>query len=383
MNFKKTIAEIWDIKELYSVPNSYPAAEFREPGVSSLYYRGLDYMGKPTEVYAYYGVPEGETPSGGWPGIVLVHGGGGTAYPEYVKWWNRHGYAAITMDLEGHLPDRDKKTQDRPAVGTPGPSRADMWDDIEKPIDEQWFYHCISQIILAHSLIRSFPEVNPEKTGIAGVSWGAVSTCLVMGIDERLKFAVLIYGCAALAGSDAVFGDGLRKKTSAQMELFMKLWEGTDYLALAKIPSLWLNGTNDLSFPLDAWQKSIDAVKGDTLQRIEIRMPHGHIGFKSSEAAAFADGIVKGRNILPLTGNIDHIGNQISMKIECAKKIIAAELSYTLETGKRSDRLWKSIPIDIPDQTVAAILPEKTTAFFFNITTEDNLMLSSEYIELN
>ena len=111
-------------------------------------------------------MPEG----GGWPAVVLVHGGGGTAFAQYVKWWNQHGYAAIAMDLEGHLPDQTKQTQDRPAVGRPGPSQDKMWDDIDKPVDEQWFYHCIAQVVLAHSLIRSFPEVNPEKTGIVGIS---------------------------------------------------------------------------------------------------------------------------------------------------------------------------------------------------------------------
>ena len=267
--------KIWNKEKLYKVPKSWPGKEFQEPGVKSLYYEGLPYKSKPTEVYAYYGVPEGKMPEGGCPAVVLVHGGGGTAFAQYVKWWNQHGYAAIAMDLEGHLPDQTKQTQDRPAVGRPGPSQDKMWDDIDKPVDEQWFYHCIAQVVLAHSLIRSFPEVNPEKTGIVGISWGGIITCLAIGVDDRFKFAVPVYGCVALADSDGTFGDGLKRKTPEHLKRIMELWEGSGYLSKSKVPILWINGTNDTHFPLDSWQISINMVKERSMQRTEIRMPMG------------------------------------------------------------------------------------------------------------
>ena len=38
--------------------------------------------------------------------VVLVHGGGGTAFSEWVKLWAKRGYAAIAMDLAGCGPKR-------------------------------------------------------------------------------------------------------------------------------------------------------------------------------------------------------------------------------------------------------------------------------------
>lgn len=372
-------AEIWDKEQLCKIPKSYPAKEFQTPGVKSLYYEGLKYKDKQTKVYAYYGVPEGKAPDGGWPAIVLVHGGGGTAYPQYVKWWNQHGYAAISMDLEGHLPVQANSKGERPAFDEGGPCRNNMFGDIDKPLNEQWFYHCIPQVALAHSLIRSFPEVNPQKTGLIGVSWGGVITCLVVGVDDRFKFAVPVYGCAALAGSDGTFGmEGLNQE---QLKRFMELWEGSIYLAHSKVPMLWINGTNDINFPLDSWQKSVNIVKGQSKQRAEIRMLHGHNGFVSDEAVAFADGIINGVASLPEIGKVERSGNQVSVKVIGNKEIIKAELCYTLYGGKRSNRLWESIPAAISGETVTAVLPENTTAFYFNITNERRLMLSSEYIE--
>ena len=36
-----------------------------------------------------------------FPAVVLVHGGGGKAFPQWVAKWAEEGYAAIAMDLGG------------------------------------------------------------------------------------------------------------------------------------------------------------------------------------------------------------------------------------------------------------------------------------------
>ena len=96
-----------------------------------------------------------------------------------------------------------------------------------------------------------------------------------LGGDGRFKFAVPVYGCAALVDSDGTFGDGLKTKTPEHLKRFMELWEGSGYLSKSKVPILWINGTNDIHFPLDSWQKSINMVKERSMQRTEIRMPMG------------------------------------------------------------------------------------------------------------
>jgi hypothetical protein len=144
---------------------------------------------------------------------------------------------------------------------------------------------------------------------------------------------------------------------------------------------LWINGTNDINFPLDSWQKSVNVAKGPSKQRAEIRMPHGHIGFMSNEAVAFADEITNNSILLPEIGKVERTGNQVSVKVDGNKEIIKAELCYTLHGAKRSNRIWESIPALISGKTVSAALPENATAFYFNITNERQLMVSSEYIE--
>jgi len=100
--------------------------------------------------------------------VVCAHGGGGTAFPEWVRKWNSNGYAAIAMDLEGHLPGSHffgvegnfPLEQGHPNAG---PKRISWFGDIALPDNEQWFYHAVADVIRANSLLRSFPEINPKK----------------------------------------------------------------------------------------------------------------------------------------------------------------------------------------------------------------------------
>ncbi|HEY0829010.1 MAG TPA: hypothetical protein VGE40_13005 [Bacilli bacterium] len=86
--------------EIYSAELEFPLGT---EGISAVYYEGMPYLGKQTRVFAFHGVPEVSDDTE-VPGVVLLHGGGGTAYKEWVQIWNDHGYAAIAMDLEGHEP---------------------------------------------------------------------------------------------------------------------------------------------------------------------------------------------------------------------------------------------------------------------------------------
>src|SRR6476620_2585105 len=91
----------WNMSTLSQPPKVYEAQP-REPGVRALYFESVSWKGKPTRVFAYYGAPAGKK----LPAMVLIHGGGGTAFAEWVRMWNKRGYAAIAMDTCGNLPDR-------------------------------------------------------------------------------------------------------------------------------------------------------------------------------------------------------------------------------------------------------------------------------------
>ncbi|WP_162339589.1 dienelactone hydrolase family protein [Cyclobacterium salsum] len=96
----------WDLKTVSTAPDFDWIDQ--TDAVWSLIYTGEEYEGKVTEVFAYYASPatlgEKNPGTGEFPGIVLAHGGGGTAFRIWATEWAERGYAAIAMDLSGNQP---------------------------------------------------------------------------------------------------------------------------------------------------------------------------------------------------------------------------------------------------------------------------------------
>ncbi|MDA1159007.1 MAG: hypothetical protein O2983_05290, partial [Planctomycetota bacterium] len=80
--------------------------------IRSLTYENEKFKGETTDVFAFYATPG--TISGdpskdkNLPAVVLIHGGGGTAFAQWTWLWAKRGYAAIAMDLSGRRPPAPK-----------------------------------------------------------------------------------------------------------------------------------------------------------------------------------------------------------------------------------------------------------------------------------
>ena len=369
----------WNLDKLYKTPKWEKTDKASKAGMTGILYSSLPYLGKEVQVFAYYSTPKGNAPEGGWPAVVCVHGGGGTAFNAWVQAWNDNGFAAISMDLEGHLPIGSHKTG-RPATPNPGPSRVGVFHDYDKAIEEQWYYHAVAQIIAAHSLLRSFPEVNPEKTGITGVSWGGNLTSTTMGVDDRFKFAIPGYGCGFLPGSDGNQGRAIKK--GKHWDTVAKYYDGSAYFANVKIPTLWVNGTNDFHFPMPSTQKSSQAVNGQATLRFQVRMGHGHGAvWRTKECYTFAKSVVSEGPALLSLEKPELQGKNLKVKVE--GKVSEAVLVYTSEGEKIwPDREWKEEKASFKDKYISAKIPNGAIAVFINAKDHNGNMVSSEFVEI-
>ena len=94
----------WDLGGLRQVPK---VTTIQQAGtLTSLYYEGEPYQQRPTRIFAYLARPA--TTAGRLPAMVLVHGGGGTAFKEWAELWAKRCYVALAMDLAGRGPDRQR-----------------------------------------------------------------------------------------------------------------------------------------------------------------------------------------------------------------------------------------------------------------------------------
>jgi dienelactone hydrolase len=221
------------------------------------------------------------------PAMVLIHGGGGTAFADWAKLWTGRGYAAIAMDLCGCVPRKMKNGWERHEQG--GPPGWGGFEQIDGEEHDQWTWHAVADAILGHSLLRSLPEVDADRIGVTGISWGGYLTCITASVDRRFKFAAPVYGCGFL-GDDSTWLDTFAKMGKEKADKWLGLWEPSRYLSKATMPFLWVNGTNDFAYPLDSYQKSYRLPQTERTLAIRVRMAHAHggPGEKPEEIHAFA-----------------------------------------------------------------------------------------------
>lgn len=374
---------IWNLKELFKAPSFQCTDSFKEPGLKAIFYDSIPYNGKPVKVFAWLGIPKVKK-GRKVPGMVLVHGGLGTAFSSWVKTWTDRGYAAIAMDTCGGVPDKhDPETKNWTRHKHSGPHGWGRFDLTNEPPQEQWPCHAVASVILAHSLLRSFPEIDSSKIGITGVSWGGILSCITAGIDDRLTFAAPVYGCGFLDG-DSIWNDANTRHENYSE--WLKLWDPSIYLKWAKMPFLWLNGTNDVTFPVIDTIRSSALTKGQKRFSLRVRMPHSHgpVSENPLEILDFAESVNSKKELPPLFGKIKFKKGCLSVSYASSRKIVRAELNYTRASGYWTDRFWNTVPAEVDRKTknISVKLPYASTACFFNIYDDKELMYSSPLKEI-
>ncbi|HUS35514.1 MAG TPA: alpha/beta fold hydrolase [Verrucomicrobiae bacterium] len=341
--------------------------------VQQIYYQGEPFQQKPTHVFGYVGRPKkGQGP---FPGIVLVHGGGGKAFKEWAEHWADRGYVALAMDLSGHGPDG--------RLPDGGPDQSDetnLRNFAPNDTTNMWTYHAVANVIRGHSLLASLPEVDPSRVSITGISWGGYLTCIVAGLDHRFKGAVPVYGCGFL-GDNSVWKDGsLARMTPDARALWLKTFDPSQYLANTQCPILFLNGTHDFAYPLDSYQKSYRLVRPE-LRHVSIimRLPHGHI-WTFPEVDEFIDRALAKKRFPEIVSL--HERKQ-TVRAKSTEPLENATLMYTSDTGPWQKREWTTLPAKLSGKSIEAKLPH-TTPITYLITgqTKDGLRVSSEYFEV-
>ncbi len=325
----------WDLEALKA---KVPAMKWlrQDQPVESLTYAGESYQGHPTEVFAFYASPItlGEAkPGAKFPGVVLVHGGGGTAFADWVYLWAKRGYAAIAMDMAGARPPDPvfdpnsgapvghllaAKVHTRLPNGGPDQGNTEKFESIGGAANDQWPFHAAASVIRAHTLLRSFPEVDAERTAVTGISWGGYTTCLVASLDDRFKAAVPVYGCGFLHEGESVQKVSIDKLGELTAK-WVKEYDPGSLLPRCRVPILFVNGTNDIHYPLDSYMKSFNIVPGEKQLRIQINMPHGHPpGWAPKEIGIFIDSKCHGGQPLPIPGKPVIDGDQVKLNCESA-----------------------------------------------------------------
>ena len=223
--------------------------------IDAIFYDGY----KNTKVYAYMGIPKNASSENKVPAMVLVHGGLGKAEISWVKKWNDLGIAAIAMDLYGAGPEQDDTTSNgkkvHPYAGmAPWGSTAFLSN-----YENAGMYQSVINVINAHNLLRQNESIDNSRIGITGISWGGITTCTTIGVDNRFMFAVPVYGCGYLDRCRSGFASSFAGDETTS------LWDPSNFVSKATMPVLYVNGDADPHFSINATSDTASVTKDSTI----------------------------------------------------------------------------------------------------------------------
>jgi dienelactone hydrolase len=350
--------------------------------VQELYYSGEPLDGKPTRIFAYLGRPAGAgSTAKRHPAMVLVHGGGGTAFREWAERWAQRGYVALAMDLAG----RDSKGR----LSDGGPDQADavkFRNFADADVRDMWTYHAVAAVVRGHSLVRALPEVDAERVGLTGISWGGYLTCIVAGIDPRFKVAVPVYGCGFLGDNSAWRDNALAKMTPEARARWLRWFDPGQYVGAVRYPILFVNGTTDFAYPLDSYQKTYRLVPARWRHvAVTVNLPHGHI-WTFPEVDAFVDSVLANGPALARIGAPEVRDGQMRATVTPAKPALELKeylLCYTTNSGTWQKRQWTTIPARMESDRLVGRLPAaRPLVAFLAVKDAAGNRVSSEHVEL-
>lgn len=352
------------------------------PGdLKHIFFDSVDYEGNETRVYSWISIPANASSTNKVPAIVVIHGGGGKAFKAWVEQWNKIGYAAISIDTEGHSTLDGEFTSPTTNHSYSGPSRTGVYDTYDDPIGDQFMYHATAGTILANSLLRSLDFIDTDHIGVHGISWGGVITSTAIGIDQRFDFAIPAYGCGHMW--DAV---GSWQTQIGDIEYYRNVWDPMLRLQNATMPIQWLSWSNDSPFNIDSQANSYNKAPSTEMVSLIQGMQHGHqSAWLRPDPYDFAHSVVTTGSSWCEEQNITTNGNQVEVVFSSTKTLNEAVLIYANEMGRTTDmgttdtngnKIWFEQTVDSFTETspgiwtVTATLPPNVTGWFINVAAD-------------
>ena len=196
------------------------------------------------EIYAVIGRPEKEV-AGKRPAMLVCHGGGGSALELNVAGWAQLGFVALSMDLPGHMGEKDIKSVTRVkgrkyASGlfafTPDPRRSADFDTIVSGL-------------MGFNLLASQADVDPARIGVTGISWGGYTSLMLASLlGDRLAAGFALYGAGFYPLSNPGIGSPICQLSNEEQMLWMRNFDPGPRARSIKAPFLMYPAANDIYF---------------------------------------------------------------------------------------------------------------------------------------
>jgi dienelactone hydrolase len=326
--------------------------------------------GKDVDLFAYFSYPKG---ANHLPAFIWNPGGLGQASTAYTEPEARRGYAVLCIDFPqpGYRSTGNYPINQGLYVGA---------DPKKAPIA-----HGVVALLKAVSYLESRREVDNDRIGMAGASWGGFFTTLMVGIDPRLKVGSCLYGTGNLqlgnAWWDGVSRNGKQPPTNEDRLRWQKTLDPAWRLPMKKTPIAWVTGTNDAFYSMPALMKTYEMTRGDKHLCLVPNWDHAlPPEYTDRQLYSWLDVYLQGApapaKVTPVI--VHNEGGRLIAHWTSDRHPVAADLiaSYG-EAGNWRGRYWHTFQAKITDHMCEVELPAATVPCYVSGSVSDERGLRS------
>lgn len=151
-------------------------------------------------------------------------------------------------------------------------SRPDHLFDTAQDVRRSWLWSQTMALMRGLTYLESMPEVNEERLGVFGLSFGGLAALIAAGMDPRIQATVVVSAAGYLdmaARAEPVPGWEVallaqmtppRTPDSPEWQGFLRSLDPSSFLGGVKAPTLLVSGAQDQYFPVNALARTFEAL---------------------------------------------------------------------------------------------------------------------------
>lgn len=221
---------------------------------------------KEDRVPAFLYVPKRKLKSPPVPAILLQYGTGGSKTTNYIvaigKQFVSRGFVVLTIDVPGRGERKKKDKKSSPVLGL---------------LDASEVMHYCGDYSRAVDFLATRPEVDKERLGYVGISWGAITGITYVAYDERIKaMGSMVGGGNFLAAYTPKAAEKAKTEGSKSSDPVFHVSR------IAPRPLLFINVTKD-QLIMKPWAESLHKAAGDGAKVVWLETDHYFKGLDRSK----------------------------------------------------------------------------------------------------
>ena len=333
--------------------------------------------GETLKTFAYIGFPATQKLA---PAMVLVHGGGGCAYLEWVQSCVARGYVAISLDMSGTQFEKD--TQTKTVNPFAGGRRLSSIRETNKPPKTTWTYSSVATILTTQAYLRSLPQVDQDNIGIVGISWGGVLSLLALkNAPTPFKAGVIVYSAGYITEDLLGLESGVFSYQKAK-ETYDFCLDPRNYVGDIS-PVLFHAGLVDGAFSAVSRTCLTRLLNGDIEHAYLPDLLHDNASnFESETVFSYMDEKLKGQGKRLRLKNVEIKDGVFTCDYE-NETPVRAELIWSADTkGMSKFWVWNVAPATVENGKIVAEIPADANRVVLTAYKENGLYASTEMKEV-